>query len=212
MSNIWSRKRSCCTQTNLISNIVNLTEFELYNICIYTFPIYFASIEITGIFLTICSPLPLSFRKRKGCISFARTDPNFVWWQINQEKILITIKIWFNLTKFRKKFLWMCILSQISPPVKTRILKTVGWGRIRPQFLKRLRRLRGCHNGSASTAWDYLGRGHVTSLQFRLKRPQDAGSKRCHVSQTSCAQSPLNTFYTWCNMLLTGWPIIAHHS
>ena len=59
----------------------------------------------------------------------------------------------------------------------------------------RLRRLKGCPDGSASTAWDYAG--------FLCKLHRDAGPKRCHHSQTSRAQSPLNPFYTWCNILLT---------
>ena len=54
--------------------------------------------------------------------------------------------------------------------------------------------LKGCLDGSLSTAWDY------TSLQCNLYRY--AGPKR------SCAQSPRNHSYTWCNMLLTG----LHHS
>ena len=51
-----------------------------------------------------------------------------------------------------------------------------------------------------SPAWDYA------ILLYILYR--DAGPKRCYHSQTSRAQSPLNQFYTWCNMLLTG----LHHS
>ena len=46
----------------------------------------------------------------------------------------------------------------------------------------RIRRLKGCPNVSASTAWDYTG------LVCNLYR--DAGPKCCHDSQTSCAQSP----------------------
>ena len=49
-----------------------------------------------------------------------------------------------------------------------------------------------------------LRRLPVEPIQSWLKRPRDAGPKRCHNSQTSRAQSPLNPFYTWCNMLLTG--------
>ena len=37
---------------------------------------------------------------------------------------------------------------------------------------------------------------------------RNAGPKRCHHSQTSRTQSPLNQFYTWFNLLLTG----LHHS
>ena len=37
-----------------------------------------------------------------------------------------------------------------------------------------------------------------------LRRPPDAGPKHCQHSQISRAQSPLNLFHTWCNMLLTG--------
>ena len=37
-------------------------------------------------------------------------------------------------------------------------------------------------------------------------RDRDAGPKRCHYSQTFRAQSPHNPLYTWCNMLLTGFP------
>ena len=58
----------------------------------------------------------------------------------------------------------------------------------------RMRRLKGCPDGNASTAWDYGG------LLCNLYR--DAGPKRCHHSQTSRAQSPLNPFYTWYNMML----------
>ena len=59
-----------------------------------------------------------------------------------------------------------------------------------------MRRLKGCTNGNASTAWDYAC---VMCNLF---------PKRFHHSQTSRAQSPLNHFYTWCNTLLTG----LHHS
>ena len=34
-------------------------------------------------------------------------------------------------------------------------------------------------------------------------KDRDASIKRCHYPQISRAQSPLNPFYTWCNMLLT---------
>ena len=37
---------------------------------------------------------------------------------------------------------------------------------------------------------------------------RDSGPKRCHHSQTSRTQSPLNPLYIWCNMMLTG----LHHS
>ena len=63
-----------------------------------------------------------------------------------------------------------------------------------------MRGLKRCPDGSASTACDYA------SLLYNLYR--DAGPKHCHYSQTSRAKSPLNPFYTWCNMLLTG----LHHS
>ena len=55
-----------------------------------------------------------------------------------------------------------------------------------------------------------LARTSVETLQSRLKKPRDAGPnpKHCHYPQTSRAQSPLNPFYTWCNILLTG----LHHS
>ena len=36
----------------------------------------------------------------------------------------------------------------------------------------------------------------------------NAGPKHSHHSQTSLAHSPLNPFYTWCNLLLT----VLHHS
>ena len=64
----------------------------------------------------------------------------------------------------------------------------------------RMKLLKGCLDGSTSTAWDYAG------LMCNLYR--DAGLKRCHHSQTCRAQYPFNPFYTWCNMLLTG----LHHS
>jgi len=35
-------------------------------------------------------------------------------------------------------------------------------------------------------------------------RDRDAGPKCCHYSQISHAQSPLNRFCTWCNMMLSG--------
>jgi len=63
-----------------------------------------------------------------------------------------------------------------------------------------MRLLKECPDGSVSTAWDYTG------ILCNLYR--DAGLKRCHYSQASRAQSALNPFYTWCNMLLTG----LHHS
>ena len=56
-----------------------------------------------------------------------------------------------------------------------------------------MRRLKGCTDGSASTPRNLY---------------QDAGPKRCQHSQNSRAQSPLNPFYTWCNILLTE----LHHS
>ena len=58
-----------------------------------------------------------------------------------------------------------------------------------------MRRLKGCPNGSASTAWDYAG------LLFNLYR--DAGPKCSHQSLTSHAQPQLNPFYTWYNILVT---------
>ena len=67
----------------------------------------------------------------------------------------------------------------------------------------RMRPLKWCPDASASTAWNYAG------LLCNLYR--DAVPKRCqfcHHYKTSRAQSPLNPFYTWCNMLLTG----ARHS
>ena len=68
----------------------------------------------------------------------------------------------------------------------------------------RVRRLKGCPVGSASTAWDY------TCLLCNLY--QEAGPKHCHNSQTSRSQSPLNPSYTWCSMLLTGlhqYPVVS---
>ena len=59
----------------------------------------------------------------------------------------------------------------------------------------RIRRLKGCSDGSASTAWEYTG------LLWNLY--QDVYPKRWHHSQTFHAQSPLKPLYTWCNMLLT---------
>ena len=64
----------------------------------------------------------------------------------------------------------------------------------------RMRRLKGFPVGSAFTVWDYAG------ILCNLYR--DAGPKCCHHFQTSRAQSPLNPFYTWCNMFLTR----LHHS
>ena len=64
----------------------------------------------------------------------------------------------------------------------------------------RMRRLNGCPDDIASTAWDYVC--------LLCNHYRDAGPKRCHYSQTSRAQSPLNPLYTWSNMLLTG----LHHS
>ena len=64
----------------------------------------------------------------------------------------------------------------------------------------RMRRLKWCPDGSTSTAWGYA------SLLFNLYR--DAGPKLCQCSQYSRAQTPLNPFYTCCNLLLTG----LHHS
>ena len=60
----------------------------------------------------------------------------------------------------------------------------------------RMRWLKGCPVGNASTAWDYAG------LLCHLYR--DAGANRCHYSQPSRAQFPFQPFYTWYNMLLTG--------
>ena len=74
-----------------------------------------------------------------------------------------------------------------------------GWG---VEYVHRfpsccMRWLKGFPDGSASTASDYVG------LLCNLYR--DAGPKWFHHSQTSCAHSSLNpSFYTWCNMLLTG--------
>ena len=67
-----------------------------------------------------------------------------------------------------------------------------------PEF--HMRPLKGCPDGTASTAW------HYADLLCNLYR--DTDPKRCHQSQTSCAQLWLKPFYTWCNMLLTG----LHHS
>ena len=58
-----------------------------------------------------------------------------------------------------------------------------------------MRRLEGCPNSSASTAWDYAG------LLSNLYR--DADPNRRHHFQTSRPQSPLNPCYTRFNMLLT---------
>ena len=63
-----------------------------------------------------------------------------------------------------------------------------------------MRQLKVCPDSSASTTWDYAA---LLWNHYRVARP-----KRCHHSQTSRTQSPLNPFYTWCNMLLTG----LHHS
>ena len=65
----------------------------------------------------------------------------------------------------------------------------------------RMRRLKGCSDGSGSTAWDYAGL--LCNLNSLDLRDHDAGPKCCHYSQTSRAQSPLNHFYSWYNMLLT---------
>ena len=61
-----------------------------------------------------------------------------------------------------------------------------------------MRRLKECPDGSTSTTLNYAGL--LGNLYW------NASPKRCHNSQTSRAQSPLNNFYTWCNMLLTGLP------
>ena len=63
-----------------------------------------------------------------------------------------------------------------------------------------MRRLKGYPDGSVSTAWDYA------SLLCNLYR--DTGPKGCKHSQNSLAQSSFNPFYTWYNVLLTGF----HHS
>ena len=63
----------------------------------------------------------------------------------------------------------------------------------------RMRRLEGCTDATATTAWNYAG------LLCNLYR--DAGPKRCHLYQTSRAQSSLNPFYTWCDILPSG----LHH-
>ena len=55
-----------------------------------------------------------------------------------------------------------------------------------------MRWLKGCPDGSASTARDYAG------LLCNLY--QDAGPKRYQHSQTSRVQSTLNRFYIWCNI------------
>ena len=66
-----------------------------------------------------------------------------------------------------------------------------------------MRQLKGCRDGSASTAWDYAGLlCYLYSLGWR---DQAAGPKRCHYSQTSRAKSLLDPFYAWYNMLLTDW-------
>ena len=61
-------------------------------------------------------------------------------------------------------------------------------------------------DGSASKALDYAGL--LWNLFSLGCRDRDAGPKRCHYFQTSCAQSHFNPFYTCCNMLLTR----LHHS
>ena len=83
--------------------------------------------------------------------------------------------------------------------------KGMGWapfwvgGRIQPPFpcvsYKTTNRVSQCQR---VYTWNYAG---------HLYNPyRDAGPKLCHHSQTSRAQSPLNPFYTWCNMLLTELP------
>ena len=51
------------------------------------------------------------------------------------------------------------------------------------------------------TACNYAG--FLWNLYSLGWRDQNAGPKRCYYSQASRAQSPLNAFCTWCNMLLT---------
>ena len=61
-----------------------------------------------------------------------------------------------------------------------------------------MRRLKRFPDGCASTAWDWDYTGFLCNL-YRYADPN-----HCHHSQSSRTQSPLNPFYTWCNMLLTG--------
>ena len=63
-----------------------------------------------------------------------------------------------------------------------------------------MRQLKGCRDGSASTAWDYAGL--LCNLYL------DDGPKHFHHSQTSRAISPLDPFYTGCNLLLTVTPFL----
>ena len=63
-----------------------------------------------------------------------------------------------------------------------------------------MRRLKGCSDDSASTAWNYA------SLLYNVYR--DAGPNRSHHSQTCRVQSSLNPFYAWYNVLLSD----LHHS
>ena len=60
----------------------------------------------------------------------------------------------------------------------------------------RMKRLKGCPDDRTSTAWDYAG------LLCNLYR--NASPKRHYHSQTSRAESLLNSFYTWSKMLPTG--------
>ena len=69
-----------------------------------------------------------------------------------------------------------------------------------------MRWLKRSPDGSPFTVWEYGG--HLCNLYSLGWRDRDAGLKLCHYSLTSRAQSPLNHFYTWRNMLLTG----LHHS
>ena len=75
----------------------------------------------------------------------------------------------------------------------------------------RRKRLKGCPDGCASTAWD--------SVHLLCNLYWNAGRKRCpllHMVQplfTWCNPHP-TPFYTWCNMLLTGLhrsPIVSIH-
>ena len=65
-----------------------------------------------------------------------------------------------------------------------------------------MRRLKVCPDGSACMVWDYATL--VCNLYNLGCRPRYASPKRCHSSETFRAQSPLNPFYIWSNMLLTG--------
>ena len=76
----------------------------------------------------------------------------------------------------------------------------------------RMRRLKGCPDGSTSMTWDIPASWTDRDVGLVLgekppekpRPPVTDGPNRCQYSQTSRTESPLNTFYTWYNVVLTG--------